>query len=609
MTGVKERPAKGVYAPEEVPMVSHLSNLDTHFDPAAIISLSERRLIVEPDEKWPLASLGHAELAERAAGAFAGAAIGSAMGAPLEWLDPNQVRERFGWVSGYTDSGRRGGPRWTSDVDLLIVAADSIAVHGIDSAIEMASKLPGLARRRVRLPGEAFVESADRVQQGFPWFEAGVGSFGDGCLLRGVASGLKYHDAIFERCTTANFNAAVTHATKEAVKSAVTVANIIAAILASPKGQIETGKFRKLVVASIPNRRYAGKVEAVLADASSHNRSSSSGSSRDRLLIHAPTSGATAQIALLAALWHFVANPGSPRAAIESAVNAGGDTDTVAALTGAFAGTCHGINSLPSDLISGLPRVDETLAASARLVGGEAGQTPSALEETDKSEAQDSDGAPCHVSFLIDRSGSMMQLHRAVIDGFNELLNEQQTRTGECSMTLAAFDSEDPFELVVNDQPIGDVKPLTEDELEPRAMTPLFDAIYSTIKNADKRLSDRKKSGLDPDDQLVVVFTDGLENASHKHDHAQVMDLIAERKKKGWTFTFLGANQDSYATGAGLGVAAGNVSNFDYTDDGMRRAAASVSRSVRSYRHKSRGERMRDRDDFFEGIKEAERSW
>lgn len=589
-------------------MTSHLSKLDTQFDPTAIMSLSERQLVVEPGEKWSVASVDQTELAERSAGAFAGAAIGSAMGAPLEWIAPDQIRQRFGWVDSYTDSGRRGGPRWTSDVDLLLAAADSIAARGIDSASEMATKLPGLARRRLRLPGEAFVEAAYRARRGFPWFETGVGSFGDGCLLRGVASGLKYHDTIFERCITSNFNAAVTHATREAVEATVATANIVAAILASPMGHVDTGKFRKLVVASIPNRRLAGEFDTAIVDASAHSQSSNSGASRNALQRYAPPSGATAQVALLAALWHFVANANSPGAAIESAVNAGGDTDTVAALTGAFAGACHGISAIPSELVSGLPGVDDVLATSARLLGSEPVQSPIPRNANGNGGTQDGDGEPCHVSFLIDRSGSMSPLHDAVIDGFNELLNEQQSRKGECSMTLAAFDSEDPFELVVNDQPIGDVAPLGEDGLEPRGMTPLYDAVYSTIKNADKRLSNRKKNGLDPDDQLVVIFTDGLENASRKHDHAQVMDLIAKRIKKGWTFTFLGANQDSYATGHDLGIAAGNVSNFSYSEDGMRRATASTSRSIRSFRGKSRDQRSRDRNDFFEGIKEAERS-
>ena len=55
-------------------------------------------------------------------------------------------------------------------------------------------------------------------------------------------------------------------------------------------------------------------------------------------------------------------------------------------------------------------------------------------------------------------------------------------------------------------------------------------------------------------DQLVVVLTDGNENASRRWTRAAIFDRITRLQEQGWTFVFLGANQDSYATGGALGV-------------------------------------------------------
>ena len=107
-------------------------------------------------------------------------------------------------------------------------------------------------------------------------------------------------------------------------------------------------------------------------------------------------------------------------------------------------------------------------------------------------------------------------------------------------------------------------------------------------------------------DQVVVVFTDGHENASRRWTQAQVFGRIAQLKQAGWTFVFLGANQDSYATGHRLGLADGSVSDFDASPDGVRTAFHSLDRASHSFRGKSRMARGAQREDYFEGTKEAE---
>ena len=74
----------------------------------------------------------------------------------------------------------------------------------------------------------------------------------------------------------------------------------------------------------------------------------------------------------------------------------------------------------------------------------------------------------------------------------------------------------------------------------------------------------------------------------------------------GWTFVFLGANQDSYDAGGAMGMHAGNVSNFQPDAPGVDAVYGGLSRTVSAWRGKTRAARLRDRDDFWGGRKEGE---
>ena len=141
--------------------------------------------------------------------------------------------------------------------------------------------------------------------------------------------------------------------------------------------------------------------------------------------------------------------------------------------------------------------------------------------------------------------------------------------------------------------------PSLQGRFEPRGSTPLFDALGQMLDRAEA------VGGVGAD-QLVVVLTDGEENASRRWTREAVFDRISRLQEQGWTFVFLGANQDSYATGAALGVQSGSTSNFRADRDGVARAYDGLSRATREWRVKSRGGRDADRDRFWGDRKEAE---
>ena len=203
---------------------------------------------------------------------------------------------------------------------------------------------------------------------------------------------------------------------------------------------------------------------------------------------------------------------------------------------------------------------------------------------------------------LLDRSGSMEPMADDVVGGFNGFLATQQADGHDAVLTLVQFDSQDSHEVLVAAAPIAEVRPLDAARFPPRGGTPLYAAIGHLIADATIRAEQTASA----EDVLFVPFTDGQENQSTEYTRQQVFDLITKRQERGWTFAYLGANQDSYAEGGQIGHSAGNVQNFAPDAAGAKAAFASLAPAVSKRRDALRHNRAYDPKDLFEGDKGAE---
>lgn len=185
------------------------------------------------------------------------------------------------------------------------------------------------------------------------------------------------------------------------------------------------------------------------------------------------------------------------------------------------------------------------------------------------------------ISFLLDRTGSMQSIKQATIDGFNEFVNGQKVNAVKGTMTLTIFDSES-IDILYTHR-IKDIPELTEATYQPRANTPLFDAIGRTIRETKGRLATLKSQ---PDTVIVVIMTDGLENASDEFRLADVRAVVQEQEAAGWQFLFLGANMDAFAEGMNLGMQNAQYVTYAGTPDSVTsavgHASAVVAASARS---------------------------
>jgi hypothetical protein len=179
------------------------------------------------------------------------------------------------------------------------------------------------------------------------------------------------------------------------------------------------------------------------------------------------------------------------------------------------------------------------------------------------------------IAVLLDRSGSMESIKSDTEGGFNAFIGEQRKEPGAATVTLAQFDNE--YEVVYSNRPIADVPPL---RLQPRRSTALYDALGRLITDVGAELAARPDAER-PGHVIVVVMTDGLENASVEWTHDAISAAIKRQESEyAWYFVFLGANMDAVAVGRHMGFDADRSMTFDASEGGVASAMASTTAYV-----------------------------
>ena len=168
---------------------------------------------------------------------------------------------------------------------------------------------------------------------------------------------------------------------------------------------------------------------------------------------------------------------------------------------------------------------------------------------------------------ILDASGSMESIYNQALSGVNETI--QTIRMGqkehpefEQSLTLASFNSgKNYLNVKYSATPIDEVKEITKEDYIACGCTALYDAMGEMISELKRKVT--------PEDRvLVTVITDGYENASIHWNGPQIKSLVEELRHEGWTFTYIGANQDVEAVAGSMGIR--NTLSFDTTDEGTK---------------------------------------
>jgi hypothetical protein len=198
------------------------------------------------------------------------------------------------------------------------------------------------------------------------------------------------------------------------------------------------------------------------------------------------------------------------------------------------------------------------------------------------------------INIVLDETGSMNSCWDATISSFNDYVGSQKGQDGVCKVTMSMFSSsgygrqhlqlaggvvaQGGIRTLYTNKDVNEVELLSRSNYRPNGGTNLYDAIGTTIRNIESQLYGQSEVP----NVLIVIITDGGENSSTEFSLAAVKALVQAKETEGWTFVYLGANQDAWQVGQSFGLARGQT--MTYSTDNMADTTASLASATVAYR-------------------------
>jgi ADP-ribosyl-[dinitrogen reductase] hydrolase len=295
-------------------------------------------------------------LRDRFRGTLLGIAVGEALGAPADFLTPDQIVERYGLITEMLGGGCHDlQPGQTTDAtDMMLCLAESLAAIGgfdaedvMDRYLAWFESVPldmSLAARTALLS----------YRSGTPWDLAsrraheilGGPTAGNGSLMRCAPVALRYLDDAEMRRAVSQRESTLTHFDRLAGSSCVAFNDLlVAAIHGELAAQLPT-----IAEAMLDEDR---RVSATLREAVAAEPEEIQ-------------SSAFVLDSLCASVWAVLRTDSFEEALILS-VNLGNDADTVSAITGALAGAVFGESGIPPRWLAPLFVRERIVAVADRL--------------------------------------------------------------------------------------------------------------------------------------------------------------------------------------------------------------------------------------------------
>jgi Mg-chelatase subunit ChlD len=175
------------------------------------------------------------------------------------------------------------------------------------------------------------------------------------------------------------------------------------------------------------------------------------------------------------------------------------------------------------------------------------------------------------VLFIVDRSGSMATIAGDMEGGIRTFLDDQRKLPGKLTIDSVLFDTTVDYVDSFADPADVDLK------IHPRGSTALHDAVGIGVAKFGAKLA-ALPEGERPATVIVVIVTDGQENASHEYRAEQVADVIKHQTEAyGWNFVYLGANQNAVTVARGMGIPAHSAMTYAASHAGTQSMAAAAS--------------------------------
>jgi len=328
-----------------------------------------------------------------ATGTLVGLAIGDAMGFPTEFSSVAQIAATHGPWRTMPLPVYSGQAYVTDDTQMTIALGEGLLEALAAGPLTAATMEPPVRARFLqwwrspennRAPGRTCLQACEALSRGGAWQAASeVGSKGCGANMRVAPVGLLPGLDQQQRSGAAQLQSALTHGHPTALAASDLTAHAVWLLV---QGAAPAELLRLL-------REYAGQARSVyrgdwlgdLAErAHDPDRASFIGRGWDECLavlgrVEAALSAADpetdpclavgagwiAEEALATALYCFLLLPDDPQAVVRRAAYSSGDSDSIAALAGAFAGAHHGIEAWPEEWVRDIEYRARLLALGA----------------------------------------------------------------------------------------------------------------------------------------------------------------------------------------------------------------------------------------------------
>lgn len=292
------------------------------------------------------------DLLDRFRGCLLGVAVGDALGMPTEGYTALEIKAKFGMVremmsapEGHFHSGLSAG-QFTDDTEETLILAESLIETSGFSPDRFAEKLIAwgttwtLDERLNRGVGFATRSAIESMIAGTPWQQSGLAIPTCGAAMRAAPMGLLYHTDLNIVKSYADLQSLPTHTAAAARAAAVAVAVGVALSL--------TGFSKDMILRNAASQ--ASRLDAEFAERLLWVGELLNIKQEDALgLIR---NSPLAAESVPAAFYCFLKF--EPEEALVMAASCGGDTDSIASISGCLFGAAHGTAWIPESWLASL---------------------------------------------------------------------------------------------------------------------------------------------------------------------------------------------------------------------------------------------------------------